>query len=70
MAPSIGFICSDSKGRPTKYIDQLELLCNELGIDKETKLHHFVHELETHHKEALVLRRPGDCNNAISFCKT
>ena len=35
----------------------------------ETKLHHFIHGLKLHLKEALVLRQPGDYNMAISIAK-
>ena len=66
MEPSVRFICSDSNRR-SKYIDQLEFLCNQLGVDMETKLHHFIHELKAHHKEALVLLQPGDYHNVVSF---
>ena len=35
----------------------------------ETKLHHFIHKLKPHLREALLLRQPGDCNMAASFAK-
>ena len=68
MVPSVRFVYPES-GTFTQYIDQLEFLCNQLGIDMEIKLHHFVHGLVPHRKEALVLQQPGDYNTAVCFAK-
>ena len=35
----------------------------------ETKLHHFIHGLKSHLKEALVLRQPDDYNTTVCFAK-
>ena len=53
----------------TQYIDQLDVLCHQLAIDNEAKLHCFINGLKPHLKEALVLRQPGDYNTAVSYAK-
>ena len=53
-------------GTLTQYIYQLEFLCNQLGIDMETKLHLFIHFILI---EALVLQELGDYNRAVTFVK-
>ena len=68
MASLVGFKCIDSN-KHTQYIDQLELLCNQLGTDMETKIPHFIHGLKSCLKEALVLWQPGDYNTAVSIAK-
>ena len=57
------------KGSLTQYIDDLETLCHQLGIDEPTKTHHFIHGLLPHLKEALVLRQPADYNTAVQYAK-
>ena len=53
----------------TQYIDALETLRHQLGIDMQTKTHHFINGLKPHLKEALVLRQPADYNTAVQYAK-
>ena len=53
----------------SKYIDELEQLCQELQIQANQKMDHFINGLKPYLKEAMLMKQPKDYNAAVAFAR-